>query len=131
MGFGAFPDQAGTVARAINSISTILLRSRRLSVGCRHANIRDPIPRYRSAPLQSGSAAAACEIQDGAICNFTRISTQALQRLLGPEARIEGETLENDTDYLERLRSGGLRALYSLTGIKPAQFDFARIPANG
>ncbi len=70
------------------------------------------------------------KFRNGTICNFTRISTQALQRLLGPGAQIDGATSENDSGYLERLRSGGLRALYSLTGIKPAQFDFAPIPTT-
>lgn len=69
------------------------------------------------------------KFKSGAICNFTRISAQALQRLLGPDAQIENPTAEDDADYLASMRSGGLRALYSLTGIKPAQFDFAQVPS--
>ncbi|WP_246699653.1 hypothetical protein [Rhizobium sp. BK316] len=68
------------------------------------------------------------KFKNGAICNFTRISAQALQRLLGPDVQIGNQTAEGDADYLAGLRSGGLRALYSLTGIKPAQFDFTQIP---
>ena len=68
------------------------------------------------------------KFKNGAICNFTRISAQALQRLLGPDVQIENQTAEDDAGYLAGLRSGGLRALYSLTGIKPAQFDFTQIP---
>ncbi|MGM4909466.1 hypothetical protein [Rhizobium alamii] len=68
------------------------------------------------------------KFKSGAICNFTRISAQALQRLLGPDVQIENPTAEDDASYLAGLRSGGLRALYSLTGIKPAQFDFAQVP---
>lgn len=68
------------------------------------------------------------KFKSGAICNFTRISAQALQRLLGPDVRIENDTAEDDASYLAGLRSGGLRALYCLTGITPAQFDFAKAP---
>ncbi len=67
------------------------------------------------------------KFKSGAICSFTRIPAQALQRLLGPDVRIENETAEDDADYLAGLRSGGLRALYALTGIKPAQFDFGAV----
>ena len=69
------------------------------------------------------------KFRNGAICNFTRIPAHALQRLLGPDVRIENETAVDDAGYLAGLRSGGLRALYSLTGIKPAQFDFIQTPA--
>jgi hypothetical protein len=68
------------------------------------------------------------KFKSGAICNFTRISAQALQRLLGPDVQIENEMAGDDAGYLAGLRSGGLRALYSLTGIKPAQFDFSQVP---
>ncbi|GAA3074861.1 hypothetical protein GCM10010520_22490 [Rhizobium viscosum] len=68
------------------------------------------------------------KFKSGAICNFTRISAQAVQRLLGPDMHIENQTAEDDAGYLAGLRSGGLRALYFLTGIKPAQFDFAQVP---
>ena len=69
------------------------------------------------------------KFKSGAVCNFTRISAQALQRLLGPDVHIESPISEDDASYLAGLRSGGLRALYFLTGIKPAQFDFAQVPS--
>ena len=67
------------------------------------------------------------KFKNGIICNFTRISAQALQRLLGADARIENEMAVDDVDYLAGLRNGGLRALYSLTGINPAQKDFSSV----
>ena len=68
------------------------------------------------------------KFKSGDIRNFTRISVQSLQRLLGPEVQIENEMASDDTGYLAGLRSGGLRALYSLIGINPAQFDFTQLP---
>ena len=68
------------------------------------------------------------KFKSGAICNFTRISAQGLRRLLGPDVQIENDTAADDASYLASLRSGGLRALYCLTGITPAQFDFAKVP---
>lgn len=68
------------------------------------------------------------KFRSGAICNFTRVKPQALQRLLGPDVQLESETAVSDNGYLEGLRSGGLRALYALNGIKPVQFDFSKLP---
>jgi hypothetical protein len=34
----------------------------------------------------------------------------------------------SDRDYAARMRKGGLRALYSLIGISPTQFDFPAGP---
>jgi hypothetical protein len=66
--------------------------------------------------------------RSGDIRNFTRISPGALRRLLGQTVEINEAAATSDRDYAARMRKGGLRALYSLIGISPTQFDFPAGP---
>lgn len=61
----------------------------------------------------------------GEIRSFTRISPQGMRRLLGAGPEIDERSELSDLQYQAKIRKGGLKALYRLTGINPPQFDFS------
>ncbi|ARM88193.1 hypothetical protein RHEC894_CH01881 [Rhizobium sp. CIAT894] len=90
-------------------MQTFLIQSRDIEALHYNADARLLLVKYSSGDIRS----------------FTRISPEAMRRLLGVGPEIDETSEFSDLDYQAEIRKGGLKALYLLTGINPSQFDFS------
>ncbi|PDT02412.1 hypothetical protein CO666_20690 [Rhizobium chutanense] len=90
-------------------MQTFLIQSRDIEALHYNADARLLLVKYSSGDIRS----------------FTRISPEAMRRLLGVGPEIDGGSELGDLEYQAAIRKGGLKALYRLTGINPSQFDFS------
>ncbi|MFS2174971.1 hypothetical protein ACCC98_03260 [Rhizobium pisi] len=93
-------------------MQTFLIQSRGIEALHYNANVQLLLIKYSSGDIRS----------------ITRVSPQGLRRLLGAGAEIDEGSELSDPEYHADIRKGGLKALYHLTGINPAQFDFSPGP---